>query len=86
VPQKKRPYSPKRVFPWNNCFINNPIGFRLHGATEPKNKRRRGKMKAMLKKWLPKVAVVVAGVIVATELAPAYMQLREKIKSATKGA
>ena len=43
-------------------------------------------MKAMLKKWLPKVAVVVAGVIVATELAPAYMQLREKIKSATKGA
>lgn len=43
-------------------------------------------MKKQIMYWLPKVAVVVAGVIIANELAPAYSQLKAKIKSVAKGA
>jgi hypothetical protein len=51
-----------------------------------KAKRRKGQMKAMLKKWLPKVAVVVAGIIVAKELMPYYETGKAKIKETVKGA
>ncbi len=43
-------------------------------------------MKAMLKKWLPKVAVVVVGVIAAQEILPAYARARAAALKTVKGA
>jgi hypothetical protein len=43
-------------------------------------------MKKMIKYWLPKVAVVVVGLIAAQEILPYYNQAKEKIKTAVKGA
>lgn len=49
--------------------------------------REKGKnMKKFIKDWLPKVAVVVVGLIVANEVVPYYNTAKTKIKTAVKGA
>ncbi len=43
-------------------------------------------MKKFIKEWLPKVAVVVVGLLVANEVAPYYNAAKTKIKTQIKGA
>lgn len=43
-------------------------------------------MKKMLMKWLPKIAVVVIGMIVWTEVAGLYVKARAAVLKTAKGA
>lgn len=43
-------------------------------------------MKKFVMNWLPKVAVVVVGLIVANEVVPYYNAAKSKIKTTIKGA
>ena len=50
----------------------------------PGRKQRKGEyMKKFAMKWLPMVAVVVVGLIVANEVLPFYNSAKAKIKTAT---
>ena len=50
------------------------------------NREKGSNMKKLVMKWLPQVAVVVVGLIVANEVVPYYNAAKTKIKTQIKGA
>jgi hypothetical protein len=51
-----------------------------------KQRKKGDKMKKFVMNWLPKLAVVVVGVIVAQEVLPAYAKARAAALKTVKGA